>query len=256
MSKTPNPLAFRCLKRCLNRQNQAFRRSKHHFRRRNTVSNAVQHRFRQLWLSPLAALRRDSEKGRSGRGPAASAVAAYAAAGLRLARRADLGGAGLHNRGSSMRRTGCKTFLCPKTTGELTRKRVASGFAPVTSADELLSLCSKALTCKRFLAPHLPLPRLRPGRRSARRRGRRAGWRTPRPPARQRTAGPLRSPRRGRGRRSILCTSGARDGSVREDTCRLGPRTSPFLRSASLGEQRFPRAVPAAVQIAEPQMYY
>ena len=49
MSKTPNPLAFRCLKRCLKRKNQAFRRFKHRFRHRNTVSNAVQHRFRQLW---------------------------------------------------------------------------------------------------------------------------------------------------------------------------------------------------------------
>ena len=48
MSKTPIPSAFRCLKRCLKRQNQAFRRFKRRFRNRNTVSTAVQHRFRQL----------------------------------------------------------------------------------------------------------------------------------------------------------------------------------------------------------------
>jgi hypothetical protein len=50
MSKTPNPPAFRCLIRCLRRQNQAFRRFKRRFRHRNTVSKAVQHRFRHLWL--------------------------------------------------------------------------------------------------------------------------------------------------------------------------------------------------------------
>ena len=44
MSKTPNPLAFRCFKRCLTCQNQAFRRCKRRFRHRSIVSNAVQHR--------------------------------------------------------------------------------------------------------------------------------------------------------------------------------------------------------------------
>ena len=39
------PLAFRCFKRCLKRQTQAFRRFKHRFRYRNTVSNAVQHNY-------------------------------------------------------------------------------------------------------------------------------------------------------------------------------------------------------------------
>ena len=56
MSKTPNPTAFRCVKRCLKRQNQAFRCFKPNFRHRNTLSNAVQQRFRQLWsLAPRVA---------------------------------------------------------------------------------------------------------------------------------------------------------------------------------------------------------
>ena len=45
MSKTPNALAFRCLKRCLKRQSHAFRRFKRRFRHRNTVSKNLRSRL-------------------------------------------------------------------------------------------------------------------------------------------------------------------------------------------------------------------
>ena len=65
MSKTQNPPAFRCLKRCLKRQSHAFRRFKQRFRHRNAVANTAPCRFRQRRRGVPSPARGPASSGRS-----------------------------------------------------------------------------------------------------------------------------------------------------------------------------------------------